>query len=488
MYSVPIPAPLKGEILAFDASFGSDISGLRFNTFVGSRVLMATDPTATDVRGDREELDPAPRSGDRVQRVQLHVGRERLRQPVHDREVRRDADLPRRGPGTMPIAPPEGDTCTQKRPDYEHHCVLVFTAAGFRVGDPGRLPCPLEACYINLVASADNPRARRGDLVTVGGLRPDGSIPQDRGRINVIRYRGATAGDFAVSSIVQPRKRRLPPDLRRRVAFSKRLVGLRDGEQLAVDAALRTDVSHLRYAVRTSARLILADSPRATPRPSGFGNACTTVKAGRHADLARRHRRDHGRPATLYLNVVASAKPLLPRRSTPSVRWRSECSRAGSRSPATRRSEETIAPDRSPGRHGRRRGRHRPDASRLQHRVLGPDPGPAGDRRASRPAARRRRGHRRARWCRARRAGAAAIRALAFERRARGLPRGALRRLRAERGRGLGTAMLERAIESALERGAIRMELDTSTDDHAARGPSTKSSDSPTSSASPTAR
>ena len=207
--------------------------------------------------------------------------------------------------------------------------MLVFTAAGFRVGDPGRLPCPLEACYINLVASTDNPRARRGDLVTVGGLRPDGSIPQDRGRINVIRYRSTTAGDFAVSSIVQPRKRRLPPDLRRRVAFSKRLVGLRDGEQLAVDAALRTDVSHLRYAVRTSARLILADSPRAT-RAHAFvkhralgqgeisesnGSNCTQregICTGRKVGVLEMRRdatRADGRRVPLYVNLVTVLGP-----------------------------------------------------------------------------------------------------------------------------------------------------------------------------------
>ena len=59
VYSIPIPAPRKGEVLAFDASFDSDISGLRFNTFIASRVIIATDPTATDVRGDRQERDPA---------------------------------------------------------------------------------------------------------------------------------------------------------------------------------------------------------------------------------------------------------------------------------------------------------------------------------------------------------------------------------------------------------------------------------------------
>lgn len=233
------------------------------------------------------------------------------------------------GPGTLQIAAPEQETCTQKRPDYEHHCVLVFTAGGFEVQDPGRLPCPLEACFINLVASADNPRAGHGDLVTVGGLRPDGSIPQDRGRINVIRYRGATAGDFSAVSTARPHKRRLAPDLRRRVAFSRRLVGLRAGEQLAVDAALRTDVSRLRYAVRTSARLILADSPRATRQSAlvkhvallqgeiseNNGSNCTQdegICTGRKVGVLE-IRRDAvsagGRPVALYVNLVTVLGP-----------------------------------------------------------------------------------------------------------------------------------------------------------------------------------
>ncbi len=234
-----------------------------------------------------------------------------------------------RGPGAAPIAAPERETCTQRRPDYEHHCVLVFTAAGFRITDPGRLPCPLDACYVNLVASADHPRAGSGDLVTVGGLRPDGSIPQDRGRINVVRYRGATGRDVEVSSTSRPETRRLAPDLRRRVAFSRRLVGLREGEQLAVEAALRTDVSHLRYAVRTSARLILAESPRAT-RQHAFvkhralmqgeisennGSNCTQdegICTGRKVGVLEMRRdsvRGDGRPVPLYVNLVTVLGP-----------------------------------------------------------------------------------------------------------------------------------------------------------------------------------
>jgi hypothetical protein len=168
------------------------------------------------------------------------------------------------GPDTLALAPAKREGCTQQRPDYEHHCVLVFTRAGFRVEDPGPLPCPLDACHVNFVADAHHPRAHPGDLLMVGGLRPDGTIPQDRGRINAVRYRAVTARASETSSVDVPQRPAQAPDLKKRVAYSAPLDRLQRGEQLVVWATMRTDISRLRYAVRTSARLILADSPRAT--------------------------------------------------------------------------------------------------------------------------------------------------------------------------------------------------------------------------------
>ena len=95
----------------------------------------------------------------------------------------------------------------------------------------------------------------------IGGQRPNGTIPQDRGRINAVRLRATTAGDFETVEVREPRRRRLRPDLRRRVVSLERLDRLEAGEQLEVSATLRTGVSQL---VRTSVRMILADSPRAT--------------------------------------------------------------------------------------------------------------------------------------------------------------------------------------------------------------------------------
>ena len=181
------------------------------------------------------------------------------------------------GPGTLSISGTEREECSQRRPDYEHHCVLTFTRGGFTIGNAGGLPCPLDDCHINLVADASNPEARSGELITVGGLRPDGSIPQDRGRINVVRYRNSSPGDFATTSTEARRKRRIPPDLQRRVVYSKRLDGLERDEQLSVIASYATDISHLRYAVRTSVRLILADAPNAT-RQGNFVKANASLQ------------------------------------------------------------------------------------------------------------------------------------------------------------------------------------------------------------------
>lgn len=236
------------------------------------------------------------------------------------------------GPGALVISARKHEACSQQRPDYEHHCVLVFTRGGTTI-DSSRLPCALDRCYVNLVADAHHARAEHGDLLMVGGLKPNGSIPQDRGRINVVRYRHAGPSDARASSTEHRRKRRLRPDFRRRVVLSERLRGLEAGEQLAASAAMTTDVSHLRYAVRTSARLILTDSPGATRQTdfakrlvSGRGEIaenngsnctqaegrCTYRKVG-VAEMRRDAINRRGRAVPLYLNLVTVLGPKVRR-------------------------------------------------------------------------------------------------------------------------------------------------------------------------------
>jgi hypothetical protein len=232
------------------------------------------------------------------------------------------------GVDALRLGRPQRETCTQRRPDYEHHCVLTFTDATLDVPNTARLPCRPDRCRLNLVADANHPRGGRGDLLMIGGQRPDGSIPQDRGRINAVLMRATTAGDYRTVSTSEARRRRLRPDLKRRVVYSLPLERLRGGEQLDVEATLRTGIAHLRYAVRTSARLILAESPRAT-RQGDFvkghtigrgeiaennGSNCTQDegtcvyrKVG--VETIRRDAVAGGRRRPLYVNLVVVLGP-----------------------------------------------------------------------------------------------------------------------------------------------------------------------------------
>jgi hypothetical protein len=58
VYSVPISAPQRGEVIAFDAKFVGAISALRFNTFISSRVIVATGPKKTRATNKAETAVP----------------------------------------------------------------------------------------------------------------------------------------------------------------------------------------------------------------------------------------------------------------------------------------------------------------------------------------------------------------------------------------------------------------------------------------------
>jgi hypothetical protein len=119
-----------------------------------------------------------------------------------------------------------------------------------------------EQCRISLFVSASDPRADGSQRILVGGNKPDGSIPQDRGRISALVLRkGAPAARAGTTD--ELRMKSSPIDKKRHVVMSKKLGGLRGGEQFEVSARLRTTISHLPYTVRTTSQLVLARSPRA---------------------------------------------------------------------------------------------------------------------------------------------------------------------------------------------------------------------------------
>jgi hypothetical protein len=181
---------------------------------------------------------------------------------------------------------------------------------------------------VNLVASASNPRAHRGEFVTVGGNRPNGSIPQDRGRLNVVRFHPAGRVPSRRYDTSARQRRKLHLDQRREVIYSQRLDGLEAGDQLVAEARARVDISHLPYNVVLSSQLILTDRRGATTRgkaaklaslrgeiseSNGFNctlnlGTCTIHKIG-VVTMLEDARRDSGRPRPLFVSLVTRAGP-----------------------------------------------------------------------------------------------------------------------------------------------------------------------------------
>ncbi len=168
------------------------------------------------------------------------------------------------GRQAVEISPTKRDVCRQRLPLREHHCVITFTKAGFRREQGHPPPCALDSCRINLVADAHNPRAGGGDLLMVGGQQPDGSIPQDRGRVNAIRFHPGDQPKIAPVKSKAAVRRHVDPDYDKHVVYSKKLSGLRAGEQLEVTGRIRETISGLPYNTRTSAHLVLTARRHAT--------------------------------------------------------------------------------------------------------------------------------------------------------------------------------------------------------------------------------
>jgi hypothetical protein len=275
------------------------------------------------------------------------IGRRyRINPFIRARLVLADSAVP--AAGTVELAPVEVVHCSQRRPNRNHHCPLVFRSASLDIPDPNALPCPPDDCYVNLLLSADHPKAKPGNRIVLGGDRPNGKVAQDKGRISAITLRnGATPPTTAVDQVIRP-PRGLPLHPRRggsrkRVIHSLRVPQLGPGDILQATATYRAAQPKGRkgsggkrrrgrhaYNAFIGSDLILADSPSSTSptsaartsglrgelaegngfnctqRPSGFRRPCFVEKAG----AIKVNNQQQGE-VQVYLNLVGRSSPLL---------------------------------------------------------------------------------------------------------------------------------------------------------------------------------
>jgi hypothetical protein len=241
------------------------------------------------------------------------------------------------GKGAKVIAQTHSVRCHQQRPQRNHHCVLVFPPEPTTIRHPHRLPCRPRRCYLNLVLEADHRPAHPGQVVLVGADRPNGTVRQDKGRLNAITLhkhvppakRFRTAKRRSRSIPVAPSGK-----AGRRVIYSQRINNLRKGDVLEASARHLVTISSLPYpsfigtdlivthgphavsptgiargAVSSNGRLTEANGFNCTHGPSAYRSPCRTTKAG--AVRIRHTVAQGGHPIPLYLNVVCAGKAKL---------------------------------------------------------------------------------------------------------------------------------------------------------------------------------
>jgi hypothetical protein len=243
------------------------------------------------------------------------------------------------GSPSMPLSARRSVLCKQHRPNRNHHCTLTIPSTLTRIPNPHALPCPPDHCWVNLVLSAHSRKAKPANYVVLGGDKPDGSLEQDKGRLTVIQAHDDVRAP-AVFTYAGLQHHRLPLTVadsdKRRIVYAMPIPAPQRGEVLAFDVKFVSAISALPFNTFVTSRVILTTGPKKTHPskmaktairfrgqateangfdctlgPSGYPNPCITRKTG-----AIRFRRDvvHRKsklPVTLWLNVLAGAKPLL---------------------------------------------------------------------------------------------------------------------------------------------------------------------------------
>lgn len=237
------------------------------------------------------------------------------------------------GSRTKAVSRSVGLTCSQSRPNRNHHCPLVIKGSSFKVRELRKLPCKPSRCRLNIALDAFSPSAGSDQYVVVGADQADGGVEGGKARMSA----AISHGKISVAKRRTKREvnRKLPASFEggKRVTYSQKLDNLEVGDVLLVRASQRTAITRIPYFISTQvvvttrrqasrpsslSRRSVSRSGLATETngfnctlgPSAFQSPCVSTKAGM-ATIERVPRTSSGRRKPLYVNLVSRSFPKL---------------------------------------------------------------------------------------------------------------------------------------------------------------------------------
>jgi hypothetical protein len=248
------------------------------------------------------------------------------------------------GSGTLAVTPRFQQSCGQKRPNRNHHCVLALPGAPITIPGADQLPCLASGCYLNLVVRAYNTSAKSGNVLVIGNDQPDGTVEGGRSRVSAIVIPPGRGLSPMSTVVTQAATSAIPVGSQRSgfhaVTYSARLDGLQAGDVLDVDSLQRTDISGSTLPMFVGSKVIVAAAPggvmgqskyasqqgQVTPQngfnctlgPSFFQSPCSSYETGA-VTITTTPVTNAGLPKPLYVNVLSRAFPKVAQAAKPTA-------------------------------------------------------------------------------------------------------------------------------------------------------------------------
>jgi hypothetical protein len=248
------------------------------------------------------------------------------------------------GSGTFAVSPRFQQSCGQKRPNRNHHCVLTLPDAPVAVPGSDQVSCLASGCYLNLVVNAYNASAKSGNVLVIGNDQPDGSVKGGRSRVNAIVIPPGRGRSPTSTVVTQAATSAIPVGTQRSgfdaVVYSARLDGLQAGDVLDVNSLQLTNISSSTLPMFIGSKVIVAAAPggvmgqtkyasqagQVTPQngfnctlgPSFFRSPCSSYETGA-VTITATPVTNAGLPKPLYVNVLSRAFPKVAQAAKPTA-------------------------------------------------------------------------------------------------------------------------------------------------------------------------